>query len=96
MICEYQKEGYTQNINKLFSESPFGYYSYFKEIFNQDMRGVTFKKRLYAYKHYILFSVLTKEKHPIKNVNGLFNKIMVAILFVPGKIATKIRIKKHD
>lgn len=47
-------------------------------------------------KHYILFSVLTKEKHPIKNVNGLFNKIMVAILFVPGKIATKIRIKKHD
>ena len=54
MICEYQKEGYTKNISKLFTTSPFGYYNYFKEIFNQDMHGVTFKKRLYVYKHYIL------------------------------------------
>lgn len=96
MICEYQKEGYTKNISKLFTTSPFGYYNYFKEIFNQDMHGVTFKKRLYVYKHYILFSVLTKEKHPIKNVNGIINKIMVSILFIPGKIITKIRMKKQS
>ena len=96
MICEYQKEGYTKNISKLFTTSPFGYYNYFKEIFNQDMHGVTFKKRLYVYKHYILFSVLTKEKHPIKNVNGIINKIMVSILFIPGKITTKIRMKKQS
>ena len=96
MICEYQKEGYTKNISKLFKESPFGYYNYFKEIFNQDMHGVTFKKRLYVYKHYILFSVLTKEKHPIKNVHGLLNKIMVGILYIPGKIATKMRMKKQN
>ncbi len=93
MICEYQKEGYTKNINKLFIESPFGYFQYFKEIFNQDMHGVTLKKRMYAYKHYILFSVLTKQKHIIKNINGIRNKIMVAILYIPGKISTKIKIK---
>lgn len=93
MICEYQKEGYTKNINKLFKENPFGYYQYFKEIFDQDMHGVTFKKRLYVYKHYILFSVLTKQKNPIKNVNGINNKIMTAMLYIPGKIATKIKIK---
>lgn len=93
MICEYQKEGYTKNINKLFIENPFGYYQYFKEIFNQDMHGVILKKRMYIYKHYILFSVLIKQKHAIKNVRGIINKIMVAILYIPGKIATKIKIK---
>ena len=60
------------------------------------MHGVTFKKRLYVYKHYILFSVLTKEKNPIKNVHGLLNKIMVGILYIPGKIATKMRMKKQN
>lgn len=92
MICEYQKEGYTKNTNKLFKQSPYGYYAYFKEIFEQDMHNVTIKKRMYVYKHYILFSVLTKQKHPIKNVNGILNKIMVAALYIPGKIVTKRKI----
>lgn len=93
MICEYQKEGYTRNINKLFKESPYGYYQYFKEIFEQDMHGVTFKKRMYVYKHYILFSVLTKQEHAIRNVKGIINKIMVTLLYIPGKIATKSKMK---
>ena len=88
MICEYKEDGYSTNINKVFKENPYGYYNYFKEIFNQDMHGVTFKKRIYAYKHYILFSVLTKQKHPIKDVNGMFNKICIAILYWPGKLVT--------
>lgn len=94
MICEYQKEGYTRNINKMFKESPFGYYQYFKEIFDQDLHGVTLKKRMYVYKHYILFSVLTKQKNVVSNVKGVGNKIMIALLYIPGKIATKIRMKK--
>lgn len=93
MICEYKPDGYTKNINKLFKQSPFGYYEYFKEIFDQNLNGVTFKKRMYIYKHYILFSVLTKQKHPIKNVNGLINKLIVGILYIPGKIATRIKMK---
>ena len=93
MICEYKDDGYSKNINKLFIQNPKGYYEYFKEIFNQDMRGVTFKKRLYVYKHYILFAVLAKQKHAIKNVKGTFNKIAVTLLYLPGKIMTNIKMK---
>ena len=62
-------------------------------MFNQNLKGVTHKKRMYIYKHYILFSVLTNQKHPIKNVKGTLNKIAVALLFIPGKIMTKARMK---
>ena len=44
MICEYKPDGYTKNINKIFKQSPYGYFEYFKEIFHQDMHGVTLKK----------------------------------------------------
>ena len=93
MICEYKQDGYTKNINKQFTKSPYGYYEYFKEMFDQDFHGVTLKKKLYVYKHYILFSVITKSDNPIKNVKGIFNKIAVAILYMPGKIMTKIKMK---
>ncbi len=95
MICEYQKEGYSKNINKLFLENPCGYYNYFKEIFDQDMHGVTAKKRLYVYKHYILFATLSNQKHVIRNVKGIINKIAVLLLYIPGKIATKLRIRDN-
>ena len=93
MICEYKPDGNTKNINKLFKQAPFGYYKYFKEIFDQNLSGVTLKKRMYIYKHYILFSVLTKQKHPIRNVNGIINKLIVGVLYIPGKIATRLKIK---
>ena len=96
MICEYKEDGYSQNIDKVFKENPYGYYEYFKEIFMQDMKGITWQKRLYVYKHYILFSVLTKEKHVIKNVKGLKNKLFVAILYLPGKIKTKRKFIKQE
>ena len=60
MVCEYQEEGYTKNINKEFVNNPFGYYMYFYEILNDmDMKGVSFGKRLYIIKHFILFGYLT-------------------------------------
>lgn len=93
MICEYQKEGYTQNINKQFSENPFGYYEYFKEILGRDFSGVKFNKRLYAIKHYILFSYLTKSKKALKNIKSLENKILYCILYFPGIIKTKNKFK---
>ena len=92
MICEYQNEGYTKNITKQFKENPYGYFQYFKEILQKDMKGVIFKKRLYAIKHYILFATLTKEKNIVKHVNGNFNKLMIILLYIPGRIATKKRI----
>ena len=58
---DYLTDGYTKNIKKIFLESPKGHYEYFKEMFIHDMKGVKFNKRLYAVKHLILFSYLTKK-----------------------------------
>ena len=93
MICEYQPEGYSKNILDMFKKYPYGYFEYFKEMFEQEWHGVTLKKRMYIYKHYILFATLTKQKNAVKYVKGIGNKIMVGILYLPGKIATKIRMK---
>lgn len=93
MICEYQDKGYTKNIMKQFKENPFGYYEYFEEILQKDMSGVTFKKRVYAIKHFILFSTLTKKKNILKNIKGVLNKILIMLLYLPGKIKTEITFK---
>lgn len=94
MICEYLQEGYSNSINKLFISNPVGYYQYFKEILQFDMKGVLLKKRLYILKHYILFSNLTKQKNIIKPVNNTLNKILILILWLPGKFKTNIWLKK--
>ena len=96
MICEYQKDGYTKNILNVFKNNPLGYYEYFREILEMDLEGVTLKKRLYIYKHYILFSVLAERKHAIRNVTGVINKIIVAIMWIPGVIKTKRMFKIKD
>ncbi|MCI8352154.1 MAG: glycosyltransferase family 2 protein [Clostridia bacterium] len=91
MICEYQEGGYSKNIIEVFKKYPKGYYEYFKEMFDRDLRGIYLKKRLYILKHYILFSYLTKKsfKESINNVKGVFNKVLVTIMYVPGMIITK-------
>ena len=59
------------------------------------MSKVLWNKRIYAIKHYILFSVLcNKKKNLIKNINDLSNKILTVILYIPGVIMTKIKFKK--
>lgn len=88
MICEYQEEGYTQNIIKQFKENPYGYYEYFKEILQRDMKGVTLNKRLYVIKHYILFSYLTRQ-YKSKKISEVKNKILYYLLLIPG--ITKIK-----
>lgn len=89
MICEYQKDGYSKNIKKQFQENPYGYFQYFKEIFDHDMKNMTWKKRLYVIKHYILFTDLTKAKQARKKIKGLGNKILYVILYIPGILKTK-------
>lgn len=88
IISEYQQDGYTQNIKKQFLENPYGYYQYFKEILKKDFKGVKFSKRLYAIKHYILFSYLIKQ-YQADSVKGLENKALYYILFVPGMIKSR-------
>lgn len=93
MVCEYKKDGYSKNINKLFQENPSGYFYYFKEMFEHNMHGIKLKKMMYIYKHYILFSVLSKQNNIIGQVKGLKNKIIIAILYFPGKLFTKNKFK---
>lgn len=88
-IGDYQADGYTSNIVRTFTSSPYGYLKYFEEILQKDFKGVTWNKRLYAIKHYILFLTLTKEKMNLKQVKNLFNKMLILILLVPGKIKAK-------
>lgn len=95
MICEYQNEGYTRNIDKQFINNPYGYFEYFREILQKDMNGVIFRKRLYAIKHYILFATLAKKKNIVKNVKGMINKVLIIGLYVPGKILTHKKFSKN-
>lgn len=89
MVCEYQNNGYTKNINKQFLSNPFGYYSYFYEILkDMDTSHILFSKRLYVVKHYILFTYLTKNKLNM-NVKGLKNKLLILILYIPGIIKSR-------
>lgn len=92
MICAYQEEGYTKNILEIFKKNPYGYLKYFEEMLDMDLRGVSFKKRMYIIKHYILFSVLTKNSN-IFNVKGMLNKVLIYILYIPGKVLTKRKFK---
>ena len=88
-VGEYRKDGYTSNISKTFTTSPHGYFKYFEEILQNDFKGVTFDKRLYSIKHYILFSVITKNKIRFNNIKSILNRLLILLLFVPGKIKTK-------
>lgn len=89
MICEYQKDGYTKNIINEFKQNPFGYYEYFKEIFEHDMKGLLFSKRLYVIKHFILFTYLTKNKKSFVQIRGGFNKLLYVLLYLPGIIKSR-------
>ena len=90
-IGDYEDDGYTKNYLKIYKENPKGFYEFFKEILEKSLVGVTFDKRKYIYKHYILFAILSNQKNAILSVNGFVNKIIVAVLWIPGKIMTKKR-----
>ena len=85
----YIEDGYTKNINKTFKECPFGYYMYFKELLEKNMKGVLFSKRIYAIKHFILFSYLTKHKFNVNFIKDKMNKIIYIVLYLPGILKSK-------
>ena len=94
IIGAYINDGYTKNIKKVFMQNPKGYLKYFEEILNYNTEEILLKKRLYAIKHYILFSYITKKKNIIKSIKGKLNKFLVAILYIPGCIKTKLTFKQ--
>lgn len=95
-IGDYRSDGYTKNILGTFTNYPLGYYMYFKEILEKDFAGVSFSKRMYVYKHYILFTYLADQKLNINNINGTFNKLMVLLLWAPGTIIAKKKFNNNQ
>lgn len=94
-VGDYKEDGYTVNYLETFKLYPLGYYMYFKEILNMNLQGVSFSKKMYIYKHYILFSYLAEQKDAIRNVGGVLNKIMVTLLWIPGTLASKRRFSRN-
>ena len=94
IIGDYKQDGYVKNIKRVYEVAPLGYYELYKFILKMNLKGVPFSKKIYIYKHYILFANLAARENGIKNVDGLINKIIVGILWVPGMVATKRRYKK--
>ena len=95
-IGDYRSDGYSKNILATFTNYPLGYYMYFKEILEKDFAGVSFSKRMYVYKHYILFTYLADQKLNINNINGTFNKLMVLLLWAPGTIIAKKKFNNNQ
>ena len=85
----YIEDGYTKNINKTFKSNPYGYYMYFNELLEKNMKGVKFSKRLYVIKHYILFSYLTGNKFNANVIKDVLNKFLYIILYLPGMMKSK-------
>ena len=88
-IGDYKNDGYTKNILDTFSKNPVGYYNYFKEILQKDMKNVKFSKRMYAIKHYILFGFLSKNKFDINSIKNFENKLIYFVVYIPGLIKCK-------
>lgn len=85
----YIEDGYTKNINKTFKQAPYGYYMYFREILQKDMKDVLWSKRMYAIKHYILFSYLTNNKFDDSFIKDKLNKTLYKLLYLPGIAKSK-------
>ena len=94
IIGDYKQDGYAKNIKRVYELAPLGYYELYKEILKMNLKGVPFSKKLNIYKNYILFANLAARENGIKNVDGIFNKLIVSILWIPCMILTKKNFKK--
>ena len=56
-IGEYLEDGYTKNIENTYKTSPKGYYKYFKDILDKNLKGISLRKKLYIIKNLILFRI---------------------------------------
>jgi hypothetical protein len=94
-IGDYREDGYTQNIEKIYVQYPLGFYHYYREILEMDLKDVTFDQKTSIYKHYILFSILAEQNHAISAVSGIKNKIMVSLFWIPVMLMAKTKYGKY-
>ncbi len=94
IIGDYKDDGYVKNKKRVFELAPLGFYEYFKEILKMNLKGIPFSKKMYIYKYYIMFAILSARSDAIKNVKGSFNKIMIIFLWIPISILTRKNFKR--
>ncbi len=94
IIGDYKNDGYVKNKKRVFELAPLGFYEYFKEILKMNLKGISFSKKMYIYKYYIMFAILSARSDAIKNVKGSFNKIMIIFLWIPISILTRKNFKR--
>lgn len=94
IIGDYKNDGYVKNKKRVFELAPLGFYEYFKEILKMNLKGIPFSKKMYIYKYYIMFAILSARSDAIKNVKGSFNKIMIIFLWIPISILTRKNFKR--
>ena len=94
IIGDYKNDGYVKNKKRIFELAPLGFYEYFKEILKMNLKGIPFSKKMYIYKYYIMFAILSARSDAIKNVKGSFNKIMIIFLWIPISILTRKNFKR--
>lgn len=97
MICEYQEEGYTAGIKRLFQNNPYGYYAFFSEVFQYNQKGILFSKRLYNIKHFILFGYLTGKKYrEMRKIPTGFNHFLFTLLYLPGRVVSQRKFGENN
>ncbi len=87
VICEYQDDGYSKNIKKIYKNNPWTHYFYYLEIINQKPR-ISLKKKYHLIKQYILFTHLTRMNsyQSFLKIHSLDYRLLYFLLFLPGKI----------
>lgn len=94
LIAEYQEDGYTKNINKVFFENPKGYFKYYKSNLNMDLKKIKLKKKISFVKNYLFFSyILEKNIRKITKDLNFKQKILIYLLYFPGYIKYKVKCK---
>lgn len=79
--CEYQKDGYTSNLNKIMNKNPGGYCLYFMQRI--DLQSSFLKKLIHAgkYKCFCIFSKGNRSKYIGKNKLMVFLSTPLGIIF---------------
>lgn len=97
LICKYQKDGYTRNINKIFFKNPYGYLKYYRSCLEMNLDEINKNKIVSFVKNYLFFGYIIKSGFIklIKNTKiRLKERFLILILYIPGYLKYLLKYKK--